>query len=116
MRSIREVIVEIEGVSETELRVWIESGWIRPARTQADYAFSEMDIARVSLIADLRQRMGVNDEAMPVVLDLMDQLYGLRRELRRVLDVVDEQPEPERSRILSALQAKAADEDVTDQG
>ena len=80
MRSIREVIVDLEDLSEGELRVWIDSGWIRPARTETDYAFSEMDIARVSLIADLRQRMGINDEAMPVVLrrDLMpDQLYGL---------------------------------------
>lgn len=108
MRSIREVIVEVEGISESELRVWIECGWIRPARAEADYAFSEVDIARVSLIADLRQRMGINDEAMPVVLDLMDQLYGLRRELRRVLAVIDRQPEPERSRILEALQASAA--------
>jgi len=114
MRSIREVILEVEGISETELRVWIEYGWIRPARATQDYIFSEVDVARVSLIADLRQRMGINDEAMPVVLDLMDQVYGLRRELRRVLDVVDQQPEPERSRILSALQVEAADGDVTD--
>jgi len=61
----------------------------------------------------LRQRMAINDEAVPVVLDLMDQIYGLRRELRRVLDIVDQQPEPERSRILSALQAEAADVDIT---
>jgi len=33
--------------------------------------------------------------------------------LRRVLDIVDQQPEPERSRILSALQAEAADVDIT---
>lgn len=114
MRSIHEVIVEVEGVSESELRVWIESGWIRPARAEVDYAFSEVDVARVSLVADLRQRMGINDEAMPVVLDLMDQIYGLRRELRRVLDVIDSQPEPERSRILEALQANAAADERLD--
>jgi len=114
MRGIAQVVVEVEGISESDLRVWIEYGWIQPARGEEDFAFSELDVARVSLIADLRYRMGINDEAMPVVLDLMDQIYGLRRELRRVLDVVDRQPEPERSRILSALQAEAADEDITD--
>lgn len=111
MRGIREVILEVEGVSETDLRVWIEHGWIRPARGEADYSFTEVDVARISLIADLRQRMGINDEAVPVVLDLMDQVYGLRRELRRVLDVVDQQPEPERSRILQALETAAGDDD-----
>jgi len=109
MRRIDEVIVEVEGVSEADLRVWIEYGWIRPALGEADYSFTEVDVARISLIADLRQRMGLNDEAVPVVLDLMDQIYGLRRELRRVLDVVDQQPEPERSRILDALQTRGAD-------
>jgi len=112
MRGIREVILEVEGVSEADLHVWIEYGWIRPARAAEDYHFSELDIARVSLIADLRQRMGINDEAVPVVLDLMDQIYGLRRELRRVLDVVDQQPEPERSRILDELQTRASEDEI----
>ncbi len=110
MRGIREVVLEVEGVSETDLRVWIEYGWIRPARGEAGYTFTEVDVARISLIADLRQRMGINDEAVPVVLDLMDQIYGLRRELRRVLDVVDQQPEPERSRIRQALQGRDPDD------
>jgi len=109
MRDIREVILEIDGVSESDIRVWIEYGWVRPARGESDFAFSDVDIARISLIADLRLRMDVNDEAVPVVLDLMDQIYGLRRELRRVLDIVDQQPEPERSRILEALQSSATD-------
>jgi len=111
MRDIREVILELEGVSESDIRVWIEYGWIRPARGAEDYTFTEVDIARVSLIADLRQRMGINDEAVPVVLDLMDQVYGLRRELRRVLDVIDQQPEPERARILETLQSGAPDDE-----
>jgi len=42
----------------------------------------------------------------------MDQIYGLRRELRRVLDVVDQQPEPERSRILDALQTSAGNDET----
>jgi len=111
MRGISEVILEVEGISESDLRVWIKYGWIRPAHGQPDYHFSDVDIARVSLIADLRQRMGINDEAMPVVLDLVDQVYGLRRELRRVLDVIDQQPEPERSRILELLQARPSDDE-----
>ncbi len=111
MRRIDEVIVEVEGVSEADLRVWIAYGWIRPALLDEQYSFTEVDVARISLIVDLRQRMGINDEAMPVVLDLMDQIYGLRRELRRVLDVVDQQPEPERSRILDALHARVADDE-----
>jgi chaperone modulatory protein CbpM len=35
-------------------------------------------MARASLIADLRERMEINDDGIDVILDLIDQLHGLR--------------------------------------
>jgi chaperone modulatory protein CbpM len=43
-----------------------------------------VDVARAQLIRDL-QGMGVNDDAMPIILDLIDQMHGLRRTLRVLL-------------------------------
>ena len=62
---------------------WVASGWLEPQRSGDDDGFSEVDIARAHLICDL-QRMGVNDEGVPVILDLIDQLHGLRRVLREL--------------------------------
>jgi chaperone modulatory protein CbpM len=39
-------------------------------------------MARAQLIQDLRRDLGVNDEAIPIILDLIDQVHGLRRLLR----------------------------------
>ena len=36
------------------------------------------------LILELREDMAVNEEALPVVLSLLDQLYELRRRLREM--------------------------------
>jgi chaperone modulatory protein CbpM len=66
------------------LNSWIEAGWLMPGRDKEETFFSAIDLARVQLIRDL-QRMGVNDEAVPIVLDLIDQMHGLRRTLRTVL-------------------------------
>jgi chaperone modulatory protein CbpM len=63
------------------------AGWLVPRRTGEMLDFSEVDVARASLILDLRD-IGINDEAIPVVLDLIDQIHGLRRVLRELLLVV----------------------------
>ena len=39
------------------------------------------DLARAELIRDLMQDLGVNDEGASVILNRLDQMYGLRRAL-----------------------------------
>lgn len=61
------------------LNIWIAAGWLRPTSGRGGPEFSDIDVARARLIADLRNDLGVNDEAVPIVLDLIDQVHGLRR-------------------------------------
>jgi chaperone modulatory protein CbpM len=68
-------------IARATLIEWIEVGWLRPEDTSAGREPSEADRARAQLILDLKS-MGVNDEAIPIILDLVDQLHGLRRQLR----------------------------------
>jgi chaperone modulatory protein CbpM len=42
---------------------------------------SDADAARAILIRDLRSDFGVNDEGVEIVLQLVDQVHGLRRAL-----------------------------------
>ena len=70
-----------------DLQRWIGDGLVRPhfespERQADDILFEEIDVERVRLILDLRDAMAVNEEALPVVLSLLDQLYELRRRLR----------------------------------
>jgi chaperone modulatory protein CbpM len=68
------------------LDAWIEAGWLRPHGSQSRREFSDIDVARARLICDLRGDLGVNDEAVPVVLDLIDQIHGLRRLVRELVE------------------------------
>jgi chaperone modulatory protein CbpM len=86
------------------LEEWIEVGWLLP---QEDKTFSEMDLARAQLIADLKHDLGVNDEGIAVILDLVDQVYGLRRTLRELLTSVHAQPEATRRQIAASLREAA---------
>jgi chaperone modulatory protein CbpM len=67
------------------LDTWIEAGWLQPGGSQSSREFSDIDLARARLIGDLRRDLGVNDEAIPVVLDLIDQIHGLRRLVRELV-------------------------------
>ena len=86
------------------LDAWIEAGWLAPRQAGAERAFSEFDLARVCLIRDLREGMGVNDEGVAIVLDLLDQVHGLRQALQRVSSALLRLPEPLRQEILTRLQ------------
>ena len=84
------------------LEAWIEAGWLLPRDSGEAGPFSEIDLARAQLIRDLGE-LGVNEEAIPVILDLVDQLHGLRSALREVLSVIDAQPEGRRRQTLSGI-------------
>jgi chaperone modulatory protein CbpM len=67
------------------LEAWIDYGWLLPRRDVDVHHFSELDLARAQLIRDLQENMGVNGEGVSIILDLVDQIHGLRRTLRKVL-------------------------------
>jgi chaperone modulatory protein CbpM len=88
------------------LEAWIEEGWLAPGGNGGGAHFSEIDLARAQLIRDLGE-LGVNDEGIPVILDLIDQLHGLRRTLRDLLSTIHAQPEAAQRQMLSDVRAQS---------
>jgi chaperone modulatory protein CbpM len=84
------------------LHAWEQAGWLTPQQESRTPHFSEIDIARVQLIRDLKHDLGVNDEGIPIILDLVDQLHGLRRALGGFLATIAAQPDVKRQ-ILSGI-------------
>jgi chaperone modulatory protein CbpM len=90
-------------IDDVVLTSWIEAGWLRPNSDQTAQKFSEIDLARAAFIVQLERDMGLNDEGISVALDLVDQIHGVRRVLRELLEAVRAQPEETQSVILSAV-------------
>ncbi len=86
-------------VSRVELTAWIGESWVRPIEADGDYRFDDADVARIELICDLRQSMAIDDEAMPLVLSLLDQLYSARRLLAGVTAALGDLPAPLREEV-----------------
>lgn len=96
-------IVRIYRIDRVELSGWIEQRWVRPRQTAGGFAFDNADEARVALIRELRQDLLVDEDALDVVLALLDQLYATRQLLRTVEEAIEACPEPVQREIRERL-------------
>ena len=67
-------------VATEDIVQFISHEWVQPHDFE-NLLLDEDDIARILLIVDLRNQMGVNDEGVPIILHLIDQLNHLHLEL-----------------------------------
>ncbi len=96
------------GLAPEELTMWVERRWIRPGRSDGELSFSAADVARLRMITEFHRDLAIDDETMPVVLDLVDRLHAARAQLKDILQAIAELPEPTRLRILRRLQGKGS--------
>jgi chaperone modulatory protein CbpM len=103
MIDVDELTRRIAGVERREIMRWIENRWVLPEEQGGRWVFHEVDVARVELIRQMRHEFSVDEETMPLVLGLLDQVYGLRRQLRRLCDALESQPPEVREAVRRAL-------------
>ncbi len=109
MIGMDELIRRFAELDRLELTRWIENRWLLPEPPGDSgpggerWQFREVDIARVELILDIRREFAVDDEALSLVLGLVDQVYSLRRQMRRLCDALEAQPPDIRDAIRRAL-------------
>jgi chaperone modulatory protein CbpM len=107
MIGIDELVGRVAGLKRAELVRWVENRWVLPELPDdvAGWRFHEVDVARVELILDIRRELAIDDEALSLVLGLLDQVYSLRRQMRRLCDALEAQPPDIRDAIRQALNA-----------
>jgi chaperone modulatory protein CbpM len=104
MRTIQEIVaLEEVSVDQSVIEEWIELEWLKPVKKKRTYYFEEIDVARIHLIYELQYRMTIERDAMPLVLSLLDQLYGTRARLQKLVNAIEQQPQRVQSNIFSLL-------------
>lgn len=92
MIAFEAVLREVRGLEAGELEQWIEARWVLPERVASGYVFHEIDVARVHLIVELRHELLIDVETMPVLLNLLDQVYALRCRLKNLAAAIETLP------------------------
>jgi len=105
MASEQDVVARVQTLTVTRLRVWVRQGFIKPV-DEAPQSFSEADIARAALIANLEDELGFAEEDVPVLLSLIDQIHGLRSELRGLLEALEDLPPEVRTTVRMRIEKR----------
>ena len=87
------VVLRIDGLDAADLTRWIDNDWVRPQGPLGDWRFQEIDVARARLICELRDDLRIDEDTMPVVLLLLDQLYRLRRQMHELGSALERRPD-----------------------
>lgn len=103
MMDVAAVAALFSDLTQVELITWVERGWVIPDAAGSGFAFHEIDVARVRLIHDLRYGMDIGEDAVPLVLSLLDQVYELRSRLKSMVRAVGAQPHDVQLAILAAI-------------
>jgi len=106
MRRLDDVLAEVD-LPKAEVEAWIRDEWLRPARSGGTYLFDEADVARCRLIGELRRDLLLDEEAIPVVLSLLDQIYALRHALNDLHDALHRASRETREEVAACLRRNA---------
>ncbi len=102
-----DLLAAIPGLTRTRLVAFLEAELIIPYHGQGDRGsppvFRRVDFARVQLLCDLASDLDLGEDALGVVIALIDQLHATRRDLLAIARAVEAEPPDIRARIGSAL-------------
>jgi chaperone modulatory protein CbpM len=98
-----EVVARVEGLTVTRLRAFVAAECVLPAEREGRLAYREGDLARLRLLAELADDFGLDADAAAVVVSLVDQIHGLRHQLRRLGEAVAAEHPEVRARIRDRL-------------
>jgi len=82
---------------------WVQRGLLRPAAEGDGWVFEAVDVARARLLVELTDELGFDEESMETVVDLLDQVHTLRRQLHQLGLAIGRQPAETREAIAVAL-------------
>jgi chaperone modulatory protein CbpM len=100
------VTAQFSDLTVVELTHWVEQGWVVPDTEDTVLVFREIDVARVRLIHDLRHDMDIGEDAIPLVLSLLDQIYDLRGQMNAMLRALASQAPDVRTAVLDAVRPR----------
>jgi chaperone modulatory protein CbpM len=98
-----QVISAVADLTPTRLSRFIQAEFVMPVQTDTGPQYREIDLARLSLLCELSDDFDLDEDALSVILSLIDQLHSARSDLRRLLKAVQDEPQDVRDRIARAL-------------
>jgi len=98
-----DVVSAVARLTRKQLTTFVAAKIVIPLQSQGGPVFRHMDIARIELLCELCEQYELQEDALGMVISLVDQLHGVRAELRAVLNAVEAEQGDVRARIANNL-------------
>ena len=98
-----ETIAVVALLTRTRLTAFIEAEMVMPLHSDAGLVFRQVDLARLELLCELSEHFDLSEDALEIVISLVDQLHGTRAELRALAEAIEAELPEIRARIGEAL-------------
>lgn len=103
MLTVDDLTRGIDRLTVRHVELFVSRRWLIPSQTEPRLLFAEIDMARAQLLRDLHLDMGLDEEALPTVLRLMDRMYRMREDMRRLCSAIASEPEEVQRSIMARL-------------
>lgn len=94
-----EAIELIEDLDDARLVTFVQAHIIQPLESEAGRRFREADLARLQLLCDLCEAYDMREDALSMVMSLIDQMNTMRGDMRVLIQAVALEPDDVRRRI-----------------
>lgn len=100
-----EVITAVARLTRTQLVGFVNARVVTPMQSDKGPVYGRLDLVRIELLCELSEEFDLDDDALGIVISLVDQLHGVRAELRAVVDAIAREPEDVGVRLRKAVRA-----------
>ncbi|SLN37423.1 chaperone modulator CbpM [Roseisalinus antarcticus] len=103
-----DVLTVVTRLSRPRLARFLEDDLVRPDRTSRGPVFRQIDVARLTLLCELSDDLEIDETVLGVIVALLDELHGVRQDLRTIARAIEAQPPDLRARIGALLREPGA--------
>ena len=101
-----DAIAAIAWLTRQRLDVFVSAALVEPLQTEAGRMYRPVDLARLALLCDLAEQFDLTEDALEVVMSLIDALHEARFSLHRVAQALEAEPIDVRQRVGERLLAE----------
>ncbi|WP_170556272.1 hypothetical protein [Ruegeria profundi] len=98
-----ELIETITRLTSDRLTEYLAAEIVIPEQSDDGVVYHSIDVARLELACELHEQYDMEADALSMMISLIDQMHGLRAELREVLNAVEAQPDPVRQQLIEVI-------------
>ncbi|MEH6391154.1 MAG: hypothetical protein V7763_05815 [Sulfitobacter sp.] len=101
--ALEEMIDRIGPLTPERLRHFESLRIITPVTTQRGPRYRTVDIRRITLLCELTDDFEVNEDALVIIMSLLDQLHGAHCRLDRIVQAICAEPAETKLRLSQRL-------------